>query len=210
MSIGELAVLSKDLSMFDETQELVSKRVKKTEDQLAKMNESLAQLKDAAKDFEGFKIANLDAALRVNTENFAAIPSRIKEFQKDWNALCKRVEKVRLHIDKAYSERKPVIEKKKRHILLVSPFMVMLSVLLLVLGFNPMLASWSTAFFSIAALLQVVYWAFFYKAWGSPHKLTKYSSEPFNAVHIVLLALTEAVFGYVTTEDVLTQVETAS
>lgn len=209
MSIAELAVLSKDLSMFDETQELVNKHMKKTEEQLTKMNESLAQLKDEAKGFAGFKIGNLDAALRVNTENFAAIPSRIKGFQKDWNALCKRIEKVRLHVDQAYSERKPVIEKKKRHMLLISPFMIMMSVLLFVLGFHPMLASWSVAFFSVAAVLQVVYWAFFYQAWGSLHKVTKYSSQPFNAVHVVLLSLTEAVFGYVTTEDVLTPVETA-
>ena len=210
MSIGELAVLSRDLSMFNETQELVNKRMKKTEEQLAKMNESLVQLKSATKGFEGFKIANMDAALRVNAENLASIPNRIKEFQKDWNALCRRVETVRLHIDKAYSERKPIIEKKKGHMLLVSPFIVMLSVLLLVLCFNPMLASWSAAFFSVAALLQVVYWTFFYQAWNSSHKVTKYSTEPFNAIHIVLLALTEAVFGYVTTEDVLTQAETAS
>lgn len=209
MSIGELAVLSKDLTMFDETQELVNKRMIETEERLARMNESLAQLKDTAEGFEG-KIANLDAALRVNAENLATIPSRIKGFQKDWNALCRRVETIRLHIDKAYSERKPVIEKKKRHMLLVSPFMVMLSVLLLVLGFVLLLASWSAAFFSVAAVFQVVFWAFFYQAWSSLHKVTKYSSEPFNAVHIVLLALTEAVFGYVTTEDVVTQVETAS
>jgi hypothetical protein len=210
MSIGELAVLSKDLSMFDETQDVVNKRMKKTEDQLAKMNESLAQLKDAATGFEGFKIANLDATLRVNTENLAAIPSRLEEFQKDWNALCKRLKTVRLHIDKVYSERKPDIEKKKRRMLLVSPFMVMLSVLLFALGLNPMLASWSVAFFSVAAVFQVVYWAFFYRAWGSLHKVTKYSSQPFNAVHTVLLALTEAIFWYVATEDVLTEVETAS
>jgi putative peptide zinc metalloprotease protein len=209
MSIGELAVLSKDLSMFDETQELLNTRMQKTEEQLAKMNGSLAHLKDTAKALESFKIGNLDAALRVNTENLAAIPSRIKGVQKDWKTLCKRIERVRMHVEKAYSERKPVIAKKKRHMLLVSPFMIILSVLLFVLGFHPMLAPWSVALFSVAAVLQVVFWTFFYQAWGSLHKVTKYSSQPFNAVHIVLLALTEAIFGYIATEDVLTPVETA-
>jgi len=209
MSVGELAVLSKDLLMFKEIQVLVTERMQKSEEKLIRMNESLTRLKDTVATSEN-KIAMLDAALRVNQENLAAIPNRTKVFQKDWNTLCKQIERVRFHVQKAYDEMKPTVAKKKRDMLLFSPFMIMSSILLFLLGFYSMQAPWSVAFFSVAGVLQIVYWALLYRARSSLHKVTKYSSQPFNAVHTVLLSLSEAVFGYISTEDVLASTELLS
>ena len=204
MSIGELAVLMKDLLAFTENQKLVEECIQNSEAHLTKNNESLRQLKIALKPTEDFKIGLLDAIFHVNVENLENLPRRIREFQKEWKTLCKRIEDIREHVEKEYNERKPMIARKKRGVLRVYPLVAALSIALFIMCLQPSLASWWMAFLSVALISQAVYWAIFYRARRSFHKVTKYPSEPFNMTQLFLLALTEAIYGYVTTEDILT------
>ena len=205
-SIGELVVLMKDLTAFAENQVVIDNSVKETDKRFTKIDEELMQVKNIMKS-EDFKIGMLDAALRVNAENLTALPNRIKVFKKEWKTLCSRIEKTREHVEKEYEERKPTIAKKKRQILRISPFVVILSVLLFALGFQPPFAAWWMAFVVVGVIVQVFYWAVTYHAWRSLSRVTTYSSQPFNAVHLTLLASTEAVYGYVITGDILAPIE---
>jgi len=204
MSTGELAVLTKDLSAFRGSQELVEKCVQKSEDNLTTVNQSLERLKTTLKPSETFQIGLLDTMFHVNIENLEAVPNRVKEFRKEWKTLCKSVEKIREHVEKEYDQRKPMIERKKRKMLRIYPLFVALSILFSLMTLLPYLALWRTTFLSVALVLQVFYWILFYRVWRSLHKVTKYPSQAFSRIQLFVLALTEAIYGYVTTGDVLT------
>jgi len=204
MSIGELAVLVKDLSVFTESQKIIDKCAEDSEKHLMKTNQSLQQLKTAFKFSKDFKIGLLDAIFNVNVENLEKLPSRIKEFQKEWKTLCKRIQKIQEHVKKLYDERKPLIAKKRRKMLRIYPFVIVLSIAFLILGFQPFPVSWWITFLSAALASQVFYWFAFYRVWRSLHKAAKYPSQAFSRIQIFILALTEAIYGYIATEDVLT------
>lgn len=205
MSVGEVTVLMNDLSAFGENQQVVHNCIEETKTRLAKINEDLIRVKDALRT-EKFKIGMLDAALQVNVENRDALPGRINELQKEWKTLCGRIGKIREHVENRYKEKKPVIAKKKRRMLLVSPFIIILFVLLLTLSFQPLPALWSIALTTIALGTQIAYWTAFYHMWRSFHKVSRYASQPFNAIHLTLFASTEAVYGYVATSDAISPV----
>ena len=82
MSIGELAVLTKDLSEFAENRELIDKRIQGSEATLSKMNQSMQEVRDAIKPSETFEIGLLDAAFNVNAENLEAHTSQNRRFPK--------------------------------------------------------------------------------------------------------------------------------
>jgi len=204
MSTGELAVVTKDLLAFAENQKLVDKSIQESEAHLAKNKENLQQLKAALKPSGSFKIGLLDAIFNVNVENLEKLRSRIKNFQKEWKTLCTRIEKVQEHVEKEYDERKPEIVKKKREMLRAYPLVAALSVALFVLGLQPQLKIWWMIFLSVALFLQAFYWIVFYRMWKSLYKATKYPSKAFSMTQLFILALIEAIYGYVTTEDILT------
>jgi putative peptide zinc metalloprotease protein len=206
MSIGELAVLSKDLSEFKENQKLVDKCIQESENHLTKINEKLQQLKTTFKPSESFKIGLLDTMFHVNVENLEKLPTRIKEFQREWKALCKRVGKIQEYIEKEYNERKPLIVGKKRKMFRTYPLIAVFSIIFFVLSFQPSLAAWWMLFLSVALISQVFFWIVFYRSWRSFHKVTRYPSQAFNMIHLLVLALTEAVYGYAITEGVLASI----
>ncbi len=202
MSTGELAVLRKDISAFVENQALVQNTIDKTEESFTRTTDELKQIKDTFKT-KNYRIGMLDAALRVNNENLTALPHRVKMFKKEWKTLCDRIEKIQNFVGNEYDERKPTVAKKKRQILRTSPLVATLSILLFTAGLLPPLAGWATIFTVVAVIIQAFYWAAVFHEWRSLSKVTKYSSQPFNAVHLALLASTEAIYGYVGTGDVL-------
>ena len=204
MSTGELGVLAKDLSVFTENQKLIDKCAEESEKHLAKTKQSLQQLKNTFKSSENFRIRLLDAIFNVNVENLEKLPSRIKEFRKEWKLLCKRIEKIRGYVKKLYDERKPLIAKKRRKMLRIYPFVIVLSIAFLILGFQPLQTPLWMTFLSAALASQVFYWVAFYRMWRSLHKAAKYPNQAFSRIQIFILALTEAIYGYIATEDVLT------
>ncbi len=206
MSIGELAVLMKDLSGLTEIQRLIDECTKESERNLTRINQSLEQLKTTLKPSEAFKIGLLDTMFHVNAENLEAVPNRIKKLRKEWKALCKKIERIRGHVEKEYIERKNVIAKRKRKMLKIYPLVFALSIILSILSFQPSLAALWMAFMSVALILHAFYWAVFYRMWRSFHKVTKYPSHAFSRVQVFILALTEAVYGYVATGDVITPI----
>jgi hypothetical protein len=63
--------------------------------------------------------------------------------------------------------------------------------------------NWWIEFLFVALALQGFYWLGFYRRWKSLYKVTKYPSEAFARVNTMILALTEASYGYVANADVL-------
>jgi heme O synthase-like polyprenyltransferase len=104
---------------------------------------------------------------------------------------------------KEHDERKPNVTKKKQQILKISPFVIALSILLVIAGFVPPLTGWTTIFVVIAVIIQAFHWLKAYREWRSSNKVTKYPTQHFSAIHLALLASTEAIHCYVGTADVL-------
>jgi len=203
MSTGELAVISRDLQAFTENQKLVDKCIENTETHLAMNKQNLDQLKTSFEPSGAFKIGCLDALFEINVENMENLPSRIREFRKQWKVICNRIETTQVHVKKEYAERKPAISKKSRKTLRIYPLVVALSIVLLVLDFQSQLVSWWVTFLSVVLILNGLYWFVSYRTWKSFRTATRYPSSSFSSTQIFFLALTEAIHGYVTTEDVL-------
>ncbi len=202
MSTGELAVLRKDISAFIENQTPVYDTIEKTEESFTRTNNKLRQIKGTFKT-KGYRIGMLDAVLRVNNENLSALPIRVRLLKKEWRTLCNRIEKIQSSIENEYSERKPTVAKRKRQILRTSPFVITLSIVLFIAGFLPPLVEWATTITTAAAIIQAFYWIVVFHEWRSLRKVTKYPSQSFDAVHLALLASTEAIYDYVGTGDIL-------
>jgi len=205
MNTGEVAVLSNELLKFTENQKLVDKCIEESETHLTMNNQNLRKLRDSLRLSKTFEIGRLDAMFQVNVENMQNLPTRIRQFRKQWKLICERIEKVREHVEKEYAERKPAIEKTKRKMLRTYPLVIALSIALLVLSLQPSMAAWWVIYLSVALISHGVYWFLLYRIWRSFRKATRYPSHAFNTAQIFLLALTEAIYGYVVTEDILTE-----
>jgi hypothetical protein len=203
MSTGELAVLSKDFQALTENEKLVDKCLEESETHLAMNKQNLGELKTSFELSKAFRIGLLDALFGVNVENMENLPGRIREFRKQWRLICKRIETVQEHVRKEYAERKPAAAKKTRKMLRIYPFVMALSIALLVLGFQTLPATWWGALLSVVLISNGLYWFASYRTWKSFRKTTRYPSQAFSTSQIFILALTEAIHGYVTTEDVL-------
>jgi len=203
MSTPELAVLSGDLLAFKENQKLVDKCIEESETHLTLNNHNLQQLRTSLELSKTYEIGLLDMLLNVNVENMENLPSRIREFRKQWKLISKRIKTVREHVEKEDAERKPAIAGKKRKMLRAYPLVIALSVALIILSFQPPLAAWWIAFLSIILISHALYWFVLQRIWRSFRKATKYPSHAFSTCQIFILALIEAIYGYVTTEDIL-------
>jgi hypothetical protein len=204
MSHGELATLSRDLSAFTENEKSVDKCIEESENHIKMNDTTLQELRRILKPSESFEIGLMDAMFHVNVENMQNLPSRIREFRKEWKTVCQRIEKIREHVEKEYAERKPAIAAKKRKILRMYPLVVALSIALLIIGFQPFLAAWLIVFPLIVVISNGVYWLALYRIWKSFRTVTRYSSHAFSANNMFMLAATQAIYGYVTTGETLT------
>lgn len=208
MSAGELEVLFNDLALFKENKKLVGDCIEESERNVARINESLEQMKATARPSANFSVGLLDAIFNVNGENLERLPSKIKEFKQKWNANCRKIEDIQEHVEKEHEHRKPAFANKKGKMLHVYPLIVLLSVLLSVVSFLFSPLPWGALFLSLAVLSQAIYWFAFYRAWRAFHQAAKYPSQAFSRLHLFILALTQAVYEYAITEDVLVPVET--
>jgi hypothetical protein len=205
MSTGELTVLANDLSQFGENQELVEKYIQGSEDTLSRLNQSLREVRDAIKPSDNFEIGLLDATFNVNLENLEALPGRIKDFRREWKDVCKEVDRIRKHVEDEFEKRKAETNQKKHKMLKVYPAIMAISVLLAAFGFLPPFATLWIPMLSIALIAQALYWLTFYRLWRSFRTVSKYPSEAFGRIHLLTLAWTEAIYGYVTTGDILSR-----
>jgi len=204
MNVGELAVLKKDLAAFEENEKVVDTRLRETEIHLAKISQSLQELKAIPQSLKTYKVGSLDAAFQVNAENLEKLPIRIKEFQKEWTRLSKPIKRIRTLVETEHSERKSEMVRKKRKMLKIYPPAAALSVIFVLVGFQSGVQSLQLFLLAAATILQALYWVAFYRMWKSFHKVTRYPSQAFSRIHLFLLALTEAVYEYATIGDALT------
>jgi hypothetical protein len=203
ITTGELAVLANDLSEFWENRELVEKYIQGSEDTLSTLNQSFLEVRDAMKPSDNFKIGLLDATFNVNVENLQALPGRIKDFRKEWNVVCKEVDRIRKHVEDQLQKRKAETEQKKHKMLKVYPAVMVISILLAASGFLPPFSTLWIPMLSIALIVQVIYWLTLYRMWRSFHRVSKYPTEAFKRIHLLILAWTEAIYAYLTTDDIL-------
>jgi uncharacterized membrane protein len=203
MSAGELAVLSNDLSRFAENRELVDACCQESETSLSWMNQSIRELREVTRPSGNFEVGLLEASFNVNAENLEALPSRMKDFRKRWKNVCKESERIQKHVEKEYENRKAEMNQKKRAMLNIYPVTIICSILLASIGIIAPSLTLRIGFLSIALVIQAFYWMAYYRRWQSFHTVSKYPSETFSRIHLLLLAWTEAIYAYATTGDIL-------
>lgn len=203
LSSAELAALHEDLTAFAGNKKLVDECIQKSGSNADKFRRDLAQMREGLANVENSKIGMMDDIMNVNVENLDMLPARIVEFKKGWKSACERIEKVKDHVEKEYNRRRPATAKKRSQTLRTYPIVLALSIALLILASQPPLTNWWIEFLSIAVGLHAFYSLGFYQRWKSFHKVTKYPNEAFNRVHTLIFALTEAVYAYVATTDIL-------
>ncbi len=208
MSTGEVEVLFKDLALFKENRKLIDDHIVESDENLVKMYENYEQMKATTKPSANFSVGLLDATFNVNVENLQRLPGRIKEFKQKWNANCRMIDDIREHVEKEHERKKPTFVNEKSKMLRRYPLIVLVSVLLAAASFLPLSFAWSVLFLSLAGLSQMTYWFVFYRRWKSFRRAAKYPTEAFSRIHLFILALTEAVYEYAVTEDILTPIET--
>jgi len=208
MAAGELEVLFNDLALFKQNKKLIDACIEESEKNVARINESLEQMKATARPSADFSVGLLDAIFNVNGENLEGLPGKIKEFKKKWNANCRKIEGIQERVEKEHQSRKPAFANEKSKMFRVYPLVIVLSMLLSVVSllFSPL--PLMALFLSLAVLSQIIYWLAFYRLWRSFHQVAKYPSQAFSRVHLFILALTQAVYEYAITENVLVPVET--
>lgn len=203
MNSAEIATLYEDLTAFMANKKLVDESIEESESNVYKIRQNLRQMKKALTDTENYKVGMIGDIMNINVENLDALPARIAEFKKGWKSAYGRVEKLKDHVEKEYARRSPATAKKKSETLRIFPIILALSVALGILGAQPSVTNWWIEFLFIALALQGFYWLGCYRRWKSLHKVTKYPNEAFGRVNTLILALTEAVYGYVANADVL-------
>jgi uncharacterized membrane protein len=203
MSIGELTVLATDLSRFAGCQELVNNHILSSENYIEPMNQNLQTVRDTIRPSENFEIGLLEATFNVNAENLEALPNRIRDFRKRWKTVCEELRRIKNHVDEEYEKRKTEIAQKKRKMVKIYPGITAISVLLLALNLIPPLATFWIPLVTAAFLIQLSYWIALYLTRKSLRTATKYPSEAFKRIHLLLFAWIEAIYPYITTGDIL-------
>jgi hypothetical protein len=206
----ELTLMRKNLSIFLETQPLVTECIKKSEEQLQHAVQNMRELEKHLEPTSPYKVGLINSILAINKENKENMPHELRRLKKMHSVFCSRLEQVRDQVSSEQEKRKAIFSERKRKILIAYPFVTVLSIVLAVTGFLWISSSEYSAVASIAgaALLQVVYWAIYFQAHRSFNHVGRYSSPEFDRVHLYILALTQALHKFVANADVLKPSET--
>jgi len=210
MKDGELTVLKKNLAQLIAHERHVSDTLKDLKSDCQCANVELKELERCLEPMGAFKAGLLDTTLQINAENLAHLPSQFQSFKALFQELFSRVEKIEKIIERETDKRKPLIAKKKRKTLAVSPFFIVLSVILVFLGFQ-MFTGYVTIVFLVSALmLQLSYWTVYLFLSRSFNMVGRYPSLAFRQVHFFTLALTQSLYMFMATANVLAPMEPTS
>jgi len=210
MKDGELAVLEKNLSIMIAHERVVSDSLKDLKNGCKCAN---AELEDLQRDLEpmgGFKAGLLNLTLQMNAENLAHLPSQFDSFKALSQELYAGVKKIERIVKRELGRREPLIEKKKRRALAVSPFFIVLSAVLTFLGLQ-MFTGYVAIMFLVGALvLQLSYWTAYLWLSRSVDTVGRYPSLAFRQVHFFTFAFAQSLYTFMTTANVLAPIESTS
>ncbi len=204
MKDGELSVLQKNLSGFVGNEQLIEASLSTAEAQPDAVANSLQELKSRLKPIGAFKVGLLDAIFEVNAENLRALPKRFAKFRNTFKNLCLHVEETRKLVEQEHQKRKPPFQKKKRKLRLTYPLVACLSAVLVITGLH--FTSFPTVlpFLISPLLLHAVFLAYYLRLTRSFRSVSRYPSPAFDQIQLFVLALTQAVYTFAVTGNILT------
>jgi len=203
MKDGELNVLTKNLSGFIANKKLISESLDSSEAQLQFAASSQDELKRRLKPTGAFEVGLLDAIFDVNTENLRNLPKQFRKFRKAFGGLCYRVEKINRFVERELQDRKPSFLKQKRKALITYPILAISSVVLAVVGFQSTSLYTSLLFLISPFILHVAFAAYYLRLRKSFRSVGKYPSSAFDQIQLYVLALTQTVYRFAVTGNIL-------
>jgi putative peptide zinc metalloprotease protein len=209
MTNGELVILEKNLSLLIAHEKFVNESLKDLNSYCKCTSLELENLEKRLKPTGGFKVGLLDNTLRINVENLAHLPSQFESFGVFSHDLYTRIKKIEKSVNKELDNRKPVIVKKKRRSLALSPFFIVLSAVLASVGLTMFIDYMAILFLVSALLLQFSYWVAYLLFSRSLNTVSRYPSLAFRQVHFFTFAFTESLYKFMTA-NVVTPMETVS
>jgi hypothetical protein len=210
MKDGELTIIRKNLSIFLETESFVNEFVKKCEEQFHSAVRNMEDLERHLKPTSPYKVGLINSILAINKENKENLPHEFKGLQRLYSEFCSRLKQVLNQVSSEQEKRKIAFLKKERKMLIAYPFVMALSIVLILTGIFWISSSeyFAVASLAGAALLQAFYWAIYFLAHKSFNGVGRYSSPEFDRVHLYILALTQAIHKFVASSDILRPSET--
>jgi hypothetical protein len=203
----ELTVLRKNLSTFVANARFINESMKNWERHIQRAHNNLEELEGRLKPTAAFEIGLLNAILTINAENLGRLPKRFAKFKKEFQELFNSIQKTRRVIERECERRKDTFSKKKRTALLIYIPVTILSFILALVGLQPTLSSITIPSLVAALLLQTSYWTIYLLLWKSFHTINRYPSPVFSRIHVFTLALTETLYKFISTADVLSPID---
>ena len=210
MKDGELAVLEKNISLLIDHERFVSESLRDLKGHLKSANLELKEIGSRLHPAGDFKVGLFGATLQINAENLAHLPSQFESFRTLSKELYVQIKKIGKTVKRELSERKPLIAKKKRKGLALSPFFMALSAILAFVGLRMFADYMTILFLGSALLLQFSYWIAYLLFSRSFNTVTRYPSTTFREVHLFTSAFTESLYQFMATANLLTPIETTS
>ncbi len=207
MKDGELSVLKKNLSAFIANAKLINESLYTSEAHLQYLASGPKELKRRLEPTGAFKVGLLDAIFDVNSENLRNLPKQFKKFSKTFKDFFLQVEEISKLVEKEHQNRKPSFLKRKRKMLLAYPIPAILSVVLAFLGLQSTSLLAGLPFLISAFLLHVAFAAQYLRLRKSFLSVGRYPSPAFNRVQLFVLALTQTVYKFAVTPNILAPME---
>lgn len=204
MKNGELGVIKKNLSTFMINEKLINESLDTSEEQLQYVTRNLKELKRRLEPKGAFKVGLLDAIFNVNTENLRNLPKQFKKFRKSFKDLCLQVKKISEIAEKEHHRRTPSFLKRKRKMLIVYPLVAILSAVLALAGLQSTSSSVALPFLISPFLLHVAFAAYYLRLKQSFLSVGGYPSPAFDQIQLFILALTQTVYKFAVTGNILT------
>lgn len=206
MKDRELTVLRKNLSRLVATKGFINVSLETWERHIQRAYTSLEELEERLKT-TGFEIGLLNAILAINTENLKRLPRRFARFKKEFQERFHSLEKMNRVVEVEHKRRKTTFsEKRKKALFVYIPFTILCFILAL-LGLQPTLGQVAMPLLVAAFLIQLGYWTVYFLMWRSFQTINRYPSPVFNRIHMFTLALTETIYRFVATGDILAPME---
>jgi hypothetical protein len=208
MKDGELSVLKKNLSAFIANKKVVDDTLASSEEQLKNVTRSQERLEGCLKPTGAFKVGLLEAIFDVNTENLRNLPKGFKKFRETFEDPCLNVGKIRKIVEKEHQKRTREFLKRRRKILVAYSLIAALSAIFVLVGLQSPFPLGVLPFLIPPILMHAAIAIRYLILEREFHTIGRYPSPAFDQIQLSVLALTQAVYKFVATGNILTPGET--
>jgi hypothetical protein len=207
MKDGELTILGRNLSSLINHEGSVKEAWANSKSHTESANHELEGLERNTKYIGNFKISAIDAALKVNVENLAHLPSQLQSFRVLSKELYKRLHILERSVRKERAKREASAERKKKRRLSLSPIFIAFSAILAFVGIWQFSGYMTDALLIISLSIQAAFWSAYILFSNSLKTVDRYPTVDFRQAHFYTLAFAESLYEFMATANLLTPSE---